>query len=176
MTDERRSDDVVSAERDAESLTIVRIFDAPREDVFHTWVEPMLFAQWFGEHGSTVPLDAATLDVRPGGAWRAVMIVGPDTELVFSGRYREVDRPSHLVLTVTDQEGADEQAHEVLTVDLESLHDDRTQMRFTQRGGNLPPDQYEQTMHGWLLFFERQANLLKGRHDTDLKARHDGDT
>ena len=37
----------------------------------------------------------------------------------------------------------------------------------------LPPGRYEATLRGWMLFFDRQADLLKGRHDTDLKARHD---
>ena len=97
MSDERLPDEVLNAESDDESLTIVRIFDAPREEVFKAWTDPERFARWFGEHGSSVPVDAATMDVRPDGAWRAVMIVGPETELVFSGHYREVDEPSHLV-------------------------------------------------------------------------------
>ncbi|MGH2539781.1 MAG: SRPBCC family protein [Actinomycetota bacterium] len=176
MSDDRLPDDVLTAESDQEGLRIVRILDAPREEVFRAWTEPEAFARWFGEHGSTVPVDAATMDVRPGGAWRAVMIIGPDSEKVFSGHYREVDEPAHLVLTITDLEPPDPNAYEVLTVDLDDLGDGRTQMTFTQRGGNVPPDLYEMTLRGWLVFFDRQAELLKGRHDTDLKARHDTDT
>ena len=166
MSDERPTDAVETAETDEESLTIVRIFDAPREEVFKAWTEPELFAQWFGEHGSTVPVDAASMDVRPGGAWRAVMLIGPDTELVFSGHYREVEEPAHLLLTVTDQDHDDAVAVELVSVDLDDLGDGRTKMTFSQRGGNLPPDQYDMTMRGWLAFFERQADLLKARHDT----------
>ena len=176
MSDERLPDGVLNAESDDESLTILRIFDAPREEVFKAWTDPGRFARWFGEHGSSVPVDAAAMDVRPGGAWRAVMIVGPEAGLVFSGHYREVDEPSHLVLTITDQEPVGAEAFEVLTVDLEDLGDGHTQMTFSQRGGNLPPDQYEVTLRGWLAFFDRKADLLKGRHDTDLKARHDSET
>ena len=84
MSDEH-PENVVTAESDDQGLTIVRIFEASREEVFKAWTEPKAFAQWFGEHGSDVPADAATLDVRPGGAWRVVMLVGADTELVFSG-------------------------------------------------------------------------------------------
>ena len=166
MSDERPSEAVEAAETDDESLTIVRIFDAPREEVFKAWTEPELFARWFGEHGSTVPVDAASMDVRPGGAWRAVMIVGPGTELVFSGHYREVEEPAHLLLTVTDQDHDDTVHVELVSVDLEDLGDGRTRMTFSQRGGNLPPDQYDVTMRGWLAFFDRQADLLKSRHDT----------
>ena len=117
-----------------------------------TWIEPESFARWFGEHGSEVPVDAATMDARPGGSWRAVMLLGPDSQKVFWGRFREVDEPSHLVLTITDQaEDVAETTHAVLTVDLEDLGDGRTRMTFTQ-SENLPPEQYEMTLRGWLLF------------------------
>ncbi len=167
MSDEGTPDDVLTAESDHESLTIVRIFHAPREEVFKAWIEPELFAQWFGEHGSDVPVDAASMDVRPGGAWRAVMLLGPESQMVFSGHYEEIDEPAHLVLTLTDQEHVNADAYEVLTVDLEDLGDGRTRMTFSQRGGNVPPDQYEMTLRGWLAFFDRQADLLKTRHDTE---------
>jgi len=117
----RLPDHVLTAEHDDEGLTIVRIIDAPREAVFRAWTEPEAFAQWFGEHGSSVPVDAAALDVRPGGAWRAVMLLGGGSEMVFSGEYREVDEPAHLVLTITDQGPGDATDHAVCTVDLDDL-------------------------------------------------------
>ncbi len=165
MSDERGPENVLTAESDDQGLTIVRIFEATPEQVFKAWTDPEAFAQWFGEHGSDVPADAATLDVRPGGAWRVVMLVGAGTELVFWGHYREVDEPSHLVLTLTDQEYLADQVFDELTVDLEDLGDGRTMMTFTQLGGNLPASQYERALAGWLLFFERQQDLLKTRHD-----------
>ena len=39
MSDERLPDGVLNAESDDESLTILRIFDAPREEVFKAWVK-----------------------------------------------------------------------------------------------------------------------------------------
>ena len=65
------------------------------------------------------------MDVRPGGTWRVVMLDGADTELVFSGDYREVDEPSRLVLTLTDRSAPPTRVDE-LTVDLEDLGDGRT--------------------------------------------------
>jgi uncharacterized protein YndB with AHSA1/START domain len=176
VSGERLPDRVLTAEHDDEGLTIVRIFEAPREAVFRAWTEPEAFAQWFGEHGSTVPVDAATMDVRPGGAWRAVMLLPGGRQMVFSGEFRELEEPAHLVLTITDQEPGDAIEHAVCTVDLDDLGDGRTQMTFTQRGGGLPAGRYETTLRGWLLFFDRQADLLKSRHDADLKARHDDPT
>jgi len=45
------------AHSDAEGILIVRVFDAPRELVFKAWTEAERFATWFGEHGSSIPLD-----------------------------------------------------------------------------------------------------------------------
>jgi uncharacterized protein YndB with AHSA1/START domain len=150
MSDETPDEHVISATAEADGISIVRIFDAPREEVFRAWTEPEAFGAWFGEHGSSVPLEKLEMDVRPGGTWRAVMIVDPQgSEHPFAGRYEEVVEPERLV-----------------TVELADLGDGTTQMTFSQRG-NLPPDEYPRTMRGWLIFFERQNDYLKARHDTD---------
>ena len=49
---------------------------------------------------------------------------------------------------------------EVFTVDLRDLGDSRTEMTFTQTGGNLPADEYSRAMRGMLIFLERQAAHL----------------
>ena len=54
---------------------------------------------------------------------------------------------------------------EVFTVVLRDLGGDRTEMTFTQRGGNLPADEYSRAMRGSLIFFERLQEHLKTRHD-----------
>lgn len=172
MSDERPG--VSVARSGPEGVTIVRIFEASREEVFAAWTEPDRFARWFGEHGSDVPIDAVALDVRPGGAWRVTMLLGEAGSKEFWGEYREVDPPRRLVLTVTDQAPEPGEVDEIVTVELEDLGDGRTQMTFTQLGGNLSASMYERTLQGWLLFFDRKADLLKSRHD-GLKARHDGD-
>ena len=68
MADATPPEGVVSAASDAEGIVIVRVFDAPRELVFKAWTEPERFAAWFGEHGSSIPLDKISMDARPGGA------------------------------------------------------------------------------------------------------------
>ena len=86
MSDDAPQEGVVSAHSDAEGIVIVRVFDAPRELVFKAWTEAERFATWFGEHGSSIPLDKVSMDPRPGGAWSATMIHGPDEiELPFAG-------------------------------------------------------------------------------------------
>ena len=57
-------------------LTTTRIFAAPRERVWREWTEPDRFADWFGGVECEVPLATVSMDVRPGGSWRATMFCG----------------------------------------------------------------------------------------------------
>ena len=165
MSDTTPPEGVVSASSDAEGIVIVRIFDAPRELVFKAWTEAERFATWFGEHGS----DKVSMDARPGGAWSATMIHGPDkVELPFSGTFLEVVEPERVVMTLGDPEGADA---EILTVVLADLGGHRTEMTVTQRGRNLQADDNSRALRGYLIFFDRIAEHLSD----DLKARHDSD-
>jgi uncharacterized protein YndB with AHSA1/START domain len=141
-------------------ITITRVFDAPRELVWKEWTEPERFADWFGGPESEVPLSTVSMNVRPGGAWRATMFAGPDgREIQWKGEYREVVEPERLVFTVSDQPG--DEAYELVTVVLTALGDGRTEMLFQQRG-RLTPEQYERTGKGWSSFFNRVAERLAG--------------
>jgi uncharacterized protein YndB with AHSA1/START domain len=141
-------------------ITITRVFDAPREQVWREWTEPERFADWFGGVESDVPLDSVSMDVRPGGSWRLTMFAEPGRrEINWKGEYREVVAPERLVFTVSDQPGED--AYELVTVVLNDLGGGRTEMRFEQRGG-LPPEVYERAGQGWSGFFDRIAERLSG--------------
>src|SRR6267142_2545135 len=48
-----------------------------REQVWKEWTEPEAFADWFGGAESEVPLSSVSMDVRPGGSWRATMFADP---------------------------------------------------------------------------------------------------
>ena len=173
MSDTSPAEGVVSAHSDAEGIVIVRVFDAPRELVFKAWTEPERFATWFGEHGSSIPLERISMDARPGGKWSAVMLHGPDKiEIPFAGEFREVVDPERVVLTLTDPQNPDSGLVEVLSADFADLGGGRTQMTFTQRGGNLPADEYSRAMRGSLIFFDRLATHL----GEELKAHHDSDS
>jgi uncharacterized protein YndB with AHSA1/START domain len=134
---------------------MTRIFDAPRERVWKEWTEPEHFADWFGGPESEVPLSTVSMDVRPGGSWRATMFAERG-EIHWKGEYREVVEPERLVFTVSDQPG---EAYELVTVVLIELGDGRTEMLFEQRGG-MTPEQYERAAHGWSSFFDRIAERL----------------
>jgi uncharacterized protein YndB with AHSA1/START domain len=77
-------------------IVMTRVFAAPRELVFRAWTDPELIPHWWGWRDTTT---VATLDLRPGGAWRFVSS-GPDgVEYAFRGEYREVVPPERLVYT-----------------------------------------------------------------------------
>jgi uncharacterized protein YndB with AHSA1/START domain len=134
-------------------VSITRVFDAPRERVWREWTEPERFADWYGGSEADIPLSSVSMDVREGGAWQATMFFGPDRrEIRWKGEYREVDEPRRLVFTITDR--PDEDARELVIVELIDLDDGRTEMRFEQRGG-MSPEQYERAGQGWGTFFAR---------------------
>jgi uncharacterized protein YndB with AHSA1/START domain len=146
------------AESSAPGLTITRVFDAPRDRVWREWTEPERFADWFGGPASEVPLATVSMDVSPGGAWRATMFAGPERrEIHWKGEYRVVAEPERLVFTISDQPG--EERYELVTVVLIDLGEGRTEMQFEQRG-HMRPEQYERAKQGWAGFFDRIAERL----------------
>ena len=118
-------------------ITITRVFDAPREQVWKEWTEPERFAKWFGGRGSEVPLSTVSMDVRPGGSWRATMFAEPGRrEINWTGEYREVVPPERLVFTICDQPG--QPAYELCTVVLTDLGEGRTEWSSSRRGECRP--------------------------------------
>ena len=141
-------------------ISITRVFDAPPERMWREWTEPERFADWFGGADAEVPLSSVSMDVRVGGEWRATMVFD-GREIHWKGEYQEVDEPLRLVLTITDR--PDDDARELVVVELIELDDGRTEMRFEQRGG-MSPEQYERAGQGWGTFFDRMdEGLATGR-------------
>jgi uncharacterized protein YndB with AHSA1/START domain len=139
----------------SDGIAITRVFDAPRELVWKAFTEPDRFTHWFGPREAE--LANVSMDVRPGGEWSATMRVA-GREIPWSGTYHEVTPPERLVFTIKDD--PEITRDEFVTVVLNDLGDGRTEMHFTQRGGGLPPEGYEQAKQGWGGFFERMAEHL----------------
>jgi uncharacterized protein YndB with AHSA1/START domain len=138
-------------------FAIRRVFDAPRERVWQEWTEPARFADWFGGPEAEVPVETVSMDVRPGGTWRATMFFGSDRHVIqWHGEYLEVVAPERLVLTFSD---APEGAPEVVTVVLNDLGGGRTEMLFEQRG-RMQPEEYDRAKDGWAVFLDRMEARL----------------
>ena len=79
------------------TVTLTRVYDAPRELVWRAWTDPKHMARWFGPRGftSSVP----ELDARVGGALRIVMHGCDGNDYPMKGVFREVVPPSRLVFS-----------------------------------------------------------------------------
>ena len=87
------------------SVTLTRVFEAPRALVWQAWTDPTMMAQWFGPRGFTNPV--CELDVRVGGSLRIVMR-GPDgNDYPMKGVFSVVLPPERLVFTniAVDKDG-----------------------------------------------------------------------
>ena len=76
-------------------IRVERIFDAPRDRVWHAFTDPKLVAQWWGRGNKLV---IERMEVERGGHWRVVEH-SPDGAHGFEGRYREVTPQERLVRT-----------------------------------------------------------------------------
>jgi uncharacterized protein YndB with AHSA1/START domain len=99
-------------------ISITRVFDAPREEVWRAWTEPERIAQWWGKRGWSTPVSSVELDVRPGGVFRLNSINDEDgREMPMDAVYTEVVEPERLGFGTS-------------SVTFVDLGDGRTEMRF----------------------------------------------
>ena len=140
-------------------FTIVRELDAPRELVFRAWTDPEHLTRWFGPRGCSTPRASIVTDVRPGGTWRATMVVdATGQEFPTGGFYLEVREPERLVFTWREPGG---DAESVVTVALADLGGDRTSMTFHQAG--FTTEETRRGVHeGWSSAFDRLAEHVTG--------------
>jgi uncharacterized protein YndB with AHSA1/START domain len=143
-------------------MTLTRILDATPEEVWQAWTTPEGFSGWFGAGPYRTPQDSVSMNVTPGGDWRATQVSEKDgSELPFAGHYREVDEPERLVMTFDNVDDPNDQKVEVLTVELRSVQGG-TEM-VVRQAGHLPGEQYGLLKQGYGMFFDRMEVLLGGR-------------
>lgn len=141
----------------SDTITVTRTFAAPRERVYAAWTTPEQFAAWFGTAAVDVPLETLSLDVRVGGQWEAVMHLPDGGTINWAGEYSVVDPPARLVLTMTDEPGAD--PGEPITVDFVEA-DGATQMTLVQPAGDFTAEQQAATAAGYGGFFDEMERLV----------------
>ncbi|WP_125613264.1 SRPBCC family protein [Specibacter cremeus] len=84
-----------SIETTANTLTIVRRLNAPRELVYASWIDPDQLAQWWGPEHLHTPRETVTIDHRVGGTWAATMVMDDSgQEFPSVGRFTRVDPPN----------------------------------------------------------------------------------
>ena len=111
------------ASKGEREIVTERVFNAPRERVFHAFTDPELIVQWWGRRQDTTTIDK--MDVREGGDWRFVTDA-PDGSNAFRGTYRVV-RPPEILEQTFEWEGMP--GHIVVErAEFEDLGDGRTKV------------------------------------------------
>jgi uncharacterized protein YndB with AHSA1/START domain len=145
--------------------TIKRNFAFSREIVWEAWTEPDAFATWFGT--DELKMKNVKLDVKVGGTWSGTMELPDGTERQWTGEYETLDKPSRLVMSITDT-GVLEGNLETYTLSLDA-QGQHTQMTLTQSGGNLDDAEYARAKAGTESFMDtmeaKVLPMLKARHD-----------
>lgn len=141
------------------TLTITRQLPAPPAVVFDAWTDPVTFARWFGGAGVHVPPETVELDARPGGSWRADMVLPDGAVMKWSGVYAELEAPNRLAFTLVDD--PDAPAGEPVTVELAS-DGGGTAMTLVQRA-DMDDETFELTREGYGAWFDALAATVAAR-------------
>jgi uncharacterized protein YndB with AHSA1/START domain len=119
----------MSADRAQDAIRIVRIIDAPREQVFRAWTEPEQIRSWWGPGDFTCP--EAEVDLRPGGSYRLAMQPAAGDPFIVVGIYREIQSPARLTYTWRWETGpAADGSESLVTVEFRE-HGDGTEVVLT---------------------------------------------
>jgi uncharacterized protein YndB with AHSA1/START domain len=138
------------------TLTLSRVFDAPRALVFAAWTQSAHMKRWSAPHGFKIPVSEGEL--KPGGAWRAVMVTPDGFKLRLSGVYRKIV-PDELLVFTHRWEGPDAGPETVVTVRFSDAPGGRTRMQFEQTGFDSG-EARDGHAGGWGQAFERLEELL----------------
>jgi uncharacterized protein YndB with AHSA1/START domain len=143
------------------TVTITRVFDAPRELVFRMWTEPEHMAQWWGPQCFTNPV--CELDPRPGGKI-LIHMRGPDgTVYPMTGIFREVVAPKLIVFTAFAEDSEGNRLLESLTTVTFAAQGKKTKLTVNATAKGLTPiaPQMLAGMEaGWTQSLEKLADLL----------------
>jgi len=65
--------------------------------VFEAWTDPDIVVKWFGQRPNS--LHSASIDLRPGGAWRFLKSKDKDKSIGFEGQYLDILPDEKLVFS-----------------------------------------------------------------------------
>ena len=144
------------------TVTLTRVFDAPRVLVWKAWTDSKMMARWFGPRSFTNPV--CELDVRVGGSLRIVMR-GPDgNDYPMKGVFREVIAPERLVFTniAVDKDGKHLLEGETTVTFAESNNKTTLTLR-THAVGLVPiaPQMLAGMEAGWTQSIDKLEELMK---------------
>jgi uncharacterized protein YndB with AHSA1/START domain len=154
-----RNGNSAALETDDRTLTITRIFDAPRELVFKAWTDPAFAQHWMGPRD--YPAVHIESDLRRGGKWRICLRAADGTrDLWQGGVYREITPPERLVFTSAwDQEDGSTGPETLVTINF-AEEAGKTRMTFHQ-GVFHTRSNRDGHIGGWNSAFDRFEEYLR---------------
>jgi glutathione S-transferase len=141
------------------TLTITRLFKAPRERVFEAFTQVDAIQAWYGPEGFTVP--GCRCDPKPGGSYRIEMHSPEGSVHIVTGKYLEVHAPDKLVFTWAWLEGAGRGPQTTVSLSFVDKAG-HTELTLVQSGfvSDLAREQHS---HGWNSSFNSLEAMLDGR-------------
>jgi uncharacterized protein YndB with AHSA1/START domain len=130
-------------------LVIRRVFDAPRDLVFKVWTDRGHAIRWWGPKDFTTP--ELEMDLRPGGAWRAIIRSPDGKDYPQHGVFREIVAPERLVFTFIWD---DKPSEEMLVTVTFAERGRNTEITF-RKGPFTSVDSHDSEQQGWNEFFDR---------------------
>jgi uncharacterized protein YndB with AHSA1/START domain len=144
-----------------DTLTLTRLFKAPRERVFAAFTSAESIPQWFG--CGHVKVTACTADFRVGGSYR-IEARGLESDEAFNvtGVYREITPPDKISYTwkyEDDEDWAD--CESVVSVEFKAVGD-QTELRLTHTGFPSAESRGNHSQ-GWGACMDKIDSLLTGQ-------------
>jgi len=115
----------------AASLRVSRTIRASAERLFDAWTDVRLLRNWWWLDEGGWSFADASLDLRPGGAYRLAMRSPTGETHAAVGVYREVIHPSRLVFTWDWENEANRVGPTVVTVEFKELGGGLTEVTIT---------------------------------------------
>jgi len=112
------------AKPNSHEMTMIRVFNAPRDLVFKVMTDPKQIPNWWGPRDYTTTVDK--MEVKAGGLWRYVQRGADGNEFGFHGVYHSVIVPESIIDTF-EFEGMP--GHVLMeTMTLEALPENKTKL------------------------------------------------
>ena len=162
----------MKANQNSTELTIVRIFNAPRELVWRAWTQPEHLMHWWGPKGFTSPV--SKIDLRVGGVYLNCMRSPEGSDFWSTGVFREVVMQERLVMTdsFADEKGnvvhashygfGEDFPLEMLITVMFEEYDGETKLTLSHSGiyGSSAKDR-DNMQQGWSQSFDKLAEYLE---------------
>ena len=139
------------------SFSITRDLEAAPERVFDVLTQLEYFSQWFGTRNLVVPRDTLVMEVRPGGEFKAQMLLPDGGHIDWAGTFVEVDRPHRLGMTLTDSPGDDPGVPVLFEL---APADTGSTLTIRQDRGDFSDEQVAATVAGYNSFIDDMESIL----------------